>query len=38
MLLILSNKKCLKATVLGNLGLTDINSNEYKYEDAWEQP
>lgn len=37
-LLTLSNRVNVKATVLGNLGLTDINDTDYKYEDAWESP
>jgi len=37
-LLQVSDRINVKATALGNLGLTDVNANEFKYEDAWENP
>jgi len=37
-LLTLNERVHVKATVLGNLGLSDINSLDYQYEDSWEVP
>lgn len=37
-LLSISKKINVKATVLGNMGLTDINAKDYQYEQEWERP
>jgi len=34
----ISDRIQVQAKALGNLGLTDINSKDYQYEDAWENP